>query len=170
MSKRTDALITTLESIIEPVCLAHGVELVEVRHVAQKDGTVIRITIDRARTDGKDGSDITLTDCTDVSRDVSAAMDVHEEAMPPMYHLEVSSPGIERPLVKPADFERFAGREVALRTLVPFGPTKQRKFQGVLRGLVRAEGEEEFVELNVSGADVRIPFESITQANLVYRF
>ncbi|MBK6577797.1 MAG: ribosome maturation factor RimP [Sandaracinaceae bacterium] len=170
MSKRTDALITTLEAIIEPVCLAHGVELVEVRHVPQKSASVIRITIDRARADGKDGSDITLTDCTDVSRDVSAAMDVHEEAMPPMYHLEVSSPGIERPLVKPADFERFAGREVALRTLVPFGPTKQRKFQGVLRGLVRAEGEEEFVELNVSGADVRIPFESITQANLVYRF
>jgi ribosome maturation factor RimP len=170
MSKRTDAIISTLETIVEPVCLAHGVELVEVRHVPQKDGAVIRITIDRARADGKEGSDITLTDCTDVSRDVSAALDVHEDAVPGAYHLEVSSPGLERPLVKPADFERFAGREVALRTLTPVGPTKQRKFQGNLKGLMRSDDGAEFVELNVNGSELSIPFDSITQANLVYRF
>jgi ribosome maturation factor RimP len=156
MSKRTDAIISTLETIVEPVCLAHGVELVEVRHVPQKDGAVIRITIDRAR--------------ADVSRDVSAALDVHEDAVPGAYHLEVSSPGLERPLVKPADFERFAGREVALRTLTPVGPTKQRKFQGNLKGLMRSDDGAEFVELNVNGSELSIPFDSITQANLVYRF
>ena len=170
MSKRTDAIVTTLEAIIEPVCLAHGVELVEVRHVPQKDGAVVRITIDRARSDGKDGSDITLIDCTDVSRDVSAALDVHEDALPSAYHLEVSSPGLERPLVKAADYDRFAGREIALRTLTPFGPSKQRKFQGHLTGFVRSEDGAEFVDLNVNGSELRIPFDSITQANLVYRF
>ncbi|MCB9627294.1 MAG: ribosome maturation factor RimP [Sandaracinaceae bacterium] len=170
MSKRTDTLITTLEAIIEPVCLAHGVELVEVRHVPQKGAAVIRITIDRARSDGKDGSDITLTDCTDVSRDVSAALDVHEDELPGAYHLEVSSPGLERPLVKPADFGRFAGREVALRTLTPVGPSKQRKFQGLLKGYVLLDDGAEFVELNVNGSELRIPFDTITQANLVYRF
>ncbi|MCA9578442.1 MAG: ribosome maturation factor RimP [Polyangiales bacterium] len=170
MSKRTDTLISTLESIVEPVCSAHGVELVEVRHVPQKDGAVVRITIDRARVDGKDGSDITLTDCTDVSRDVSAALDVHEDVLPGAYHLEVSSPGLERPLVKPADFERFAGREVSVRTLVPLEGTKQRKFQGDLKGFARSEDGAEFVELNVNGSELRIPFDSITQAHLVYRF
>ena len=136
----------------------------------QKDGAVVRITIDRARVDGKDGSDITLTDCTDVSRDVSAALDVHEDVLPGAYHLEVSSPGLERPLVKPADFERFAGREVSVRTLVPLEGTKQRKFQGDLKGFARSEDGAEFVELNVNGSELRIPFDSITQAHLVYRF
>ena len=79
------------------------------------------------------------------------------------FRLEVSSPGLERPLVKLADFERFAGREVKLKTRTPID--KQRRFRGMLRGVV-----DERVELDENGKVVRIPHEDIAQANLVYRF
>ena len=203
MSKRKDALIRDLEALIEPVCLAHRVELVEVRHIPQKSSAIIRITIDRERQDGKEGSDITLEDCTAVSRDVSEALDVNNaegELLGGAFHLEVSSPGLERPLVRPKDFVRFAGREIKLRTHEPivFEGDKRgsrRKFQGELvglrgadsvrateearadesiplelEGLINEDEDDLFVELSVEGRSVCVPLPAIAQANLVYRF
>jgi len=82
-----------LEELAEPVCASYGVELVEIRQTQARSGWTLQVVIDRPRSDGKPGSDITLEDCTGVSRDLSTALDVHEDLLPGAYHLEVSSPG-----------------------------------------------------------------------------
>ncbi|MBX3251383.1 MAG: ribosome maturation factor RimP [Myxococcales bacterium] len=159
-----------LTELAEAVCAAHRVDLVEVRWTRARQGWTIQVVIDRARTDGKDGSDITLDDCTGVSRDLSTALDVHEDLVPGQYNLEVSSPGLERPLVKLSDFERFVGREVKVRTYAPVaqgeGDKGKKVFQGVLAGV--AEGA--FVELEEAGVRVRVRHADIARAHLVHRF
>ncbi|UCF46692.1 MAG: ribosome maturation factor RimP, partial [Myxococcales bacterium] len=91
-------------------------------------------------------------------------LDVHEDALPAgSYRLEVSSPGLERPLVKLADFERFSGREIKVRTRTAI--EQQRRFHGKLLGVV-----DRAIELDQDGKVLLIPHADIAQANLVYRF
>ncbi len=134
------------------------------RYLREPKGAVIRVIIDRDVPGVEVGSGVSLEDCTAVSRDVSTALDVHDDAAPSgNYRLEVSSPGLERPLVKLRDFERFAGREVKLRTRSPIG--KQRRFHGKLLRVVDHD-----IELDQDGEVLLIPHEDIAQANLVYRY
>ena len=164
MTRSSDALRSTLEGLVEPICRAHGVELVDVCHQRERAGAVVRVIIDRSRADADDGSAVSLEDCTAVSRDVSTAFDVHEDVLPSgNYRLEVSSPGLERPLVKLADFKRFSGREVKVRTHTPIG--RRRKFHGKLLGVADRE-----IEIEDAGEVLRIPHDDIAKANLVYRF
>ena len=165
------ALDEALVQLVEPLCLAHGVELVDVRRVAARGGAVLRIIIDRSpagsevETDSSPavGSGVSLDDCTAVSRDVSAALDVHDGLVAGSFRLEVSSPGLERPLVRPADFQRFRDREVRISTQTPVDG--RRRHAGVLRGL-----DGDTVWLEVDGERKALPFGTITKANLVYRF
>lgn len=156
-----------LEKLAEPVCAAHGVELVQLRIMTQRGEGVVRLIIDRERPTGhpagQDGSGVSLEDCTAVSRDLSTALDVHEELFPSTYRLEVSSPGLERPLVKLTDYERFEGREAEVKCKAPIDG--RRKFKGTLLGV-----EGDWVKIDQDGTPVRIPFEDIDRANLVYRF
>ncbi len=164
LTRTTEQLAQTLVELIEPICLAHRLELVDVRYQREPGGAVIRVVLDRESEAPTDGSRVSLDDCTSVSRDVSTALDLHEERLPAGgYRLEVSSPGLERPLVKLSDFQRFAGREIKLRTRTPID--KRRRFQGVLRGVV-----DHTIELDQDGTLMTIPHEDIAQANLVYRF
>ncbi len=164
LNRATEHLEETLVELIDPICRAHGVELVDVRHQPERGGAVIRIIIDRERAGQPDGSGVSLEDCTAVSRDVSSALDIHEDVVPlGGYRLEVSSPGLERPLVKLADFERFSGREIKLRTRTAI--ERQRRFHGRLLGVV-----DRAIELDQDGTVLLIPHEDIAQANLVYRF
>jgi ribosome maturation factor RimP len=157
-------LESTLEQLIDPICRAHGVDLVDVRYLREPGGAVIRVIIDRQVANLEVGSGVSLEDCTAVSRDVSTALDVHDDRLPSgAYRLEVSSPGLERPLVKLADFERFSGREVKVRTRTAI--EKQRRFRGTLLGVVDSS-----VRLDQDGRVILIPHEDIAQANLVYRF
>lgn len=154
----------SLEQLIDPICRAHGVDLVDVRHLRGPGGAVIRVIIDRDAPGVDVGSGVSLEDCTAVSRDVSATLDVHDDIIPSgAYRLEVSSPGLERPLVKLRDFERFAGHEVKVRTRA--GIEGRRRFRGTLLGVV-----DEDIQLEQEGGVVRIPHEDIAQAHLVYRF
>jgi len=154
----------SLEQLIDPICRAHGVELVDVRYLREPGGAVIRIIIDREAPGLDIGSGVSLEDCTAVSRDASASLDVHDDLLPPGgYRLEVSSPGLERPLVKLTDFERFSGREVKLRTRTPI--ERQRRFRGRLLRVV-----DQSIEIDQDGKVLLIPHEEIAQANLVYRF
>lgn len=162
MSKK-DALQRMLESLAAPICETQGVELVELRVLAERGASVVRLTIDRERADGKPGSGITIDDCTDVSRALSAILDREETEMPETYRLEVTSPGVERPLVKLADFARFAGREAKIKTTEPVEDKKY--FEGRLLGV---EGES--VKLEASGRTYVIPFEAIAKASLIHRF
>ena len=164
MTKATEQLVNSLEQLIDPICRAHGVELVDVRYLREPKGAVIRVIIDRDVPGVEVGSGVSLEDCTAVSRDVSTSLDVHEDLFPSSeFRLEVSSPGLERPLVKLADFERFSGREVKLKTQIPI--ERQRRFHGKLLRVV-----DQSIELDQDGKILLIPHGEIAQANLVYRF
>lgn len=164
LTHATEQLGKTLAELIDPICRAHGVELVEVRYQRERGGAVIRVIIDRNQPGQEDGSGVSLDDCSGVSRDISTALDVHEDVLPlGAYRLEVSSPGLERPLVKLADFARFSGREIKLRTKTAI--ERQRRFHGRLLGVV-----DQAIELDQDGTVLLIPHEDIAQANLVYRF
>jgi len=163
-----------LTAVIEPVCAAHGVELVDVSILREPGGAVLRVLIDRERPelapDGEapqPGSGVSLADCQDVSRDLSVALDVNEAVAPKIrYRLEVSSPGLDRPLTRRRDFERFAGHEVRVQTRLPLpGDDTRRKFNGVLRGL---EGDK--VRVEDGPATFEIPLTAIAKANVVYKF
>jgi ribosome maturation factor RimP len=153
-----------LRETIEPTCRAHGLELVDVRFAGQH-GMVLQVLIERqGQPVGRSG--VSLGDCQAVSRDVSVLLegDGAAEFVPAGgYRLEVSSPGVDRPLVNPRDFERFAGSEVMLRThrLV----AGRRHMSGVLRGI-----EGEIVKLSVGEEELTVPLQEIARANLVYRF
>jgi ribosome maturation factor RimP len=155
-------IIATLESIVEPICAAHGVELVDAKFIGSKQGGVVRVLIDRPREDGK-GSGVSVDDCKQVSRDLSTAFDLHENLFPGRYQLEVSSPGLERPLVKAADYTRFAGREAKIQTRLPIDD--RRNFTGVLVGV-----DGNTVRLSDGKAEFKIPLSEIAKAHLVHRF
>ncbi|HEY6879520.1 MAG TPA: ribosome maturation factor RimP [Polyangiales bacterium] len=154
-----------LEALVVPVCAAQGVDLVEVRHLRDPDGTVLRVLIELPGAEkAPPGVGVTLEDCRRVSRALSDLLDADEGLIPGEYRLEVSSPGIERPLVKPIDYERYAGREAKLALKAPYEGRKN--FSGILAGLRGAE-----VLLNdEKGEQLALPFAEIAKAHLVYRF
>lgn len=164
-----------ISEIAEPVCRAHGVELVDVQWSTDRGGAVLRVLIDREHPaaaagelpQGVPASGVSIEDCQGVSRDLSTALDVHERAVPTgRYRLEVSSPGLDRPLVKRRDFERFAGSDVKVQTRSPIeGTTDRRKVQGVLRGL-----DGDVVRIEEGSTTFAIQFDEIVKANVVYKF
>jgi ribosome maturation factor RimP len=159
--------LPALEAIAAAVCAGHGLELVCVQFGPEPEGTVLRVLIElpNAETLPK-GVGVTLEDCTRVSRDLSAKLDEHEDMIEGTYRLEVSSAGVERPLVKPRDFERYAGREVKLSTKTPID--QRKNFTGTLLGLrdqqilLRTDAKQ--------GAELHIPLPDIAKAHLVFRF
>jgi len=155
-----------LDSIVEPVCRAHGLELVQVRKMTQQGGAVLRVLIDRAGSESG-GSSVTLGDCQAVSRDLGEALD-DQDLVGGAYRLEVSSPGLDRPLVKLVDFERFSGRKVdiRMRTAQPDGRGgERRKFKGQLLGV-----NGEVVRVTVDGTEVLLPHSGIDRANVVHEY
>jgi len=167
----SETTLEELSTLIQPICDTHGVELVVVEQAQDQGGAVLRVVIDRldaTRSAGdtdasghQDASGVSLEDCTGVSRDVSALLDVHEELLPRRYRLEVSSPGLDRPLVRPKDYRRFLGRRVKVRTKEPVGG--RRRFCGRL-----AAFEHDSVQLELDDQSVEIPLTAIARANLVY--
>ncbi len=117
---------------------------------------------------GQVGS-VTLQHCSRVSRDISTLLDVQEvPGLPEKYSLEVTSPGLERPLVRAEDYVRFAGREAHIATglVLSFqGLSDRRQFTGILRGFEAGQ-----ICMEVDGQEVAIPLEQVQKAHLVYRF
>ena len=103
--------------------------------------------------------DMVVEDCVKVSRAISAVLDV-EDPIDSNYNLEVSSPGIDRPLVREQDFKRFAGFEARIDTRAPVGGSK--RFNGRLLGI-----KEGIVTINVEGEDVELAFPEINKAKLL---
>jgi ribosome maturation factor RimP len=156
-----------IERIVEPVCRAHGVELVQVVQTSDHGSAVLRVVIDRPGSELGPGRGVTLADCQAVSRDLGPALDVHD-AVAGKYRLEVSSPGVDRPLVKPRDFERFSGREVKIRLREPLSDGqggRRRKLRGHLLGI-----DGDTVRLEVDGSELQLPHSQIAKANVVHRF
>jgi ribosome maturation factor RimP len=144
----------TIEKSIEPVVAAMGYALVRVT-VSGGNSPVLQVMVERA-----DERSMTVEDCAEISRAVSAVLDV-EDPIAGAYRLEVSSPGIDRPLVKPADFERFAGEVAKVETIAPVDGRKrfQGKLLGISGGAVRLKLDE--------GAEVALPLDTVRRAKLV---
>jgi ribosome maturation factor RimP len=108
----------------------------------------------------RDGAATTVEDCAAISEVLSPIFDV-EEPVPGTYDLEVSSPGIDRPLTRPKDFVAYAGHEAKVETKLPLNG--RRRFRGILKGL-GADGE---VMMDFDGSDLRIPMLEVATARLV---
>ena len=157
-------LLATLEALVMPILTELGLELVDLEFKREGHSWFLRLFIDKP-------GGVTLDDCTEVSREVSAILEVDDPIEAP-YRLEVSSPGIDRPLKKPADYERFAGQLVKLRTrslLDPDARGHQRKtFVGELCGL---DGSTvRLRQTDKQGGEIAIPLAEIDRANLEPKF
>lgn len=106
-----------------------------------------------------DGSNITVENCADVSYTASALLDVNEPVSG-AYHLEVSSPGVDRPLTRPEDFERFAGYDIKLETAHPIDG--RRRFKGTLSGIESGE-----ITMKIDQDEWKIPLDAVQTAKLV---
>ncbi len=151
--------LSTLEqkiwNILEPVAANLGYDIVKIS-MQGSNRKVLDIAIDK-----KDGSAVTIKDCKTASNNFSAILDV-EEVIPDRYYLEVGSSGVERPLVKLEDFDRFAGRLISIKTHRPINEAK--KFQGEI---LSRNGE--VIELKIpSGEIMKFEYENIKSANLVF--
>lgn len=164
--------IDRLISIIEPVCVDAGCELVDLRLLMEQGGWVLRVCIDRPLPAGADLSQVNeervdLSMCEEVSRLLSAALDV-DDPIAQAYNLEVSSPGIDRPLRTAAHFTQFSGAEAKIQLAAPFiTPSGERRnFRGILLGVVSSSGGE-LVAIEVDGARFELPLDDIDSAKLV---
>jgi ribosome maturation factor RimP len=145
---------------------ALGYEVVEMERAGSAQRPILRLRIDRP--EGAPESGVTHDDCVRVSRELESFLD-ERKGLGERYVLEVSSPGVERPLVRRRDFERFAGSEVALSGRGPLAG-RARRLQGELLG-VTGEGDSEAVRLRLaSGEQVEIPRSEIGKAHLVFRW
>jgi ribosome maturation factor RimP len=146
------ALLARLRAVVDPVLRGEGCELVDLEFRREGQGWVLRVLMDKP-------GGVGLADCKRVSEQVGDLLDV-EDLIPHAYTLEVSSPGVERPLTRPEDFVRFAGLPVRVSTVAPVDG--QRHFVGILRG---CEGEVVLLELPGPRL-VRIPRGAIDRARL----
>lgn len=142
-----------LRDLLEPAVTALGCELVGVEYRPSGRQSLLRVYIDKPE-------GVTVDDCSAVSHQVSGLLDV-EDPIPGQYTLEVSSPGLDRPLFQAQDFERFAGQQVKVRMRVPV--EGQRNFRGCLRGL----HEQQVVIEEQDGTCVSLPLDQVEQARLV---
>ena len=157
-----------LISIVEPVCEAAGYELVDLRFVLEQGGWTLRVAIDRPLDEHTDPDEVPsdrvdLLACEAMSRELSAVLDV-EDPIPQAFSLEVSSPGIDRPLRTAAHYAHFAGSEAKIQLAVPLHleAGDRRNFRGILQGV---EGGQVVIECD--GAAFRLSLDDIEHAKLV---
>lgn len=146
-------LVQRINALIEPTVNDMGYDLVRTQ-ITGETRMQLQIMAERS-----DGSGMGIDDCAKVSRAISAVLDV-EDPIRGAFTLEVSSPGIDRPLVKLADFERFDGFEARIETALPLDGRK--RFKGRLCGV-----SGETVSISTDDGDVTIPFGDISRAKLM---
>jgi len=151
------SIVERVQQIAERVAGDVGLEVVEVEFVGAGNRRVLRIFIDKP-------AGVTHADCEYISQNVGTILDVEDVVPGAGYTLEVSSPGLERKLKKPGEFERFVGRKVNVVLRQPV--ENQRHWVGHLKGF--AQG---IITLEASpGRDIQIPFEQVERANLEPQF
>lgn len=141
-----------LWELLEPVVSGMGYDLIEIEYQPSAKHGVLRLYIDLP-------GGIQLDDCTEVSRQVSAVLDV-DDPIPGQYNLEVSSPGMDRPLRKAKDFTRFAGEIARIRMHAAIGG--QRNFKGRI-----TSADDETLQMECENGPVSLPMASIDKARLV---
>jgi ribosome maturation factor RimP len=129
-----------------------GFDLIEIEHFPNPKHGVLRLYID------KEGG-VNVDDCSTVSRQISALIDV-EDPVSGQYNLEISSPGVDRPLRRLVDFQRFTGSLVKLKTVMPL--EGQRNFKGRL-----LEASEETLVIETDDEEISLPMSTIDKARIV---
>lgn len=155
MTQFEDPSINAVAHILQPLLDEQHIELVDIELKKEAGGKTLRIYLDKP-------GGISVDDCAEVSRELGVQLDVND-VIEGSYTLEVSSPGLRRPLRKESDFERFAGKKVKIKTTQPF--ENRRNFKGDLVGI-----DESVVSVNVDGKLYRLPMDSIKKANLEIDF
>lgn len=150
-----DSLFQSFEKIIDP--MGYGVVRVQINGMKRR---VVQVMIER-----KDEQPLTVDDCAEVSRTISVHLDV-EDPIPGQYTLEISSPGLERPLVRVQDYKRFQGSEIMVRTILPV--ENRKNFQGILENSSDDEISIHLKHPLDSGLNkITIRYGDIRQAHLV---
>ncbi len=153
-----------VETLITPILEDLGYELVDINYQREERGWVLRFFLD------KDGG-INLDDCAAASREISSILDV-EDVVETAYSLEVSSPGIDRPLKKIKDFERFAGQLAKIKTVIAIDPENKgrnkKTFVGTLNGF--SDGHVLMTLKGKGAAQIKIDLEQIDSARLEFEF
>jgi ribosome maturation factor RimP len=155
MDKTARRVLALAEPLVEALATGEGCELVDMTYHREPQGWVLRVYIDRL-------GGVTVADCQGISRQIGDVLE-GKDVLPNAYNLEVSSPGLNRPLKKGADFERFAGQRVRIKTRVAV--EGRRNFLGQLTGC--ADG---LVRLDVDGVSMQVPLDSISKAHIEYDF
>ena len=158
-----ETVVDKVRAIAERVAAGYGLEIFDVQFRREAPGMVLRIQLDRPGAAAKEEDSVSVGDCASVSRDLSALFDV-EEVVPTAYTLEVSSPGLDRPLRRPDDYRRFTGRlaKIVMREKVD----GQGFFRGRLAGV---DGTDVLIDAD-DGRSHRVPLDAITRANLEVEF
>ena len=157
-------VVEQVRTVAARVAGTYGLDIFDVQFRREATGLILRVQIDRPGPAATPEESVSVEDCASVSRDLSAVFDV-EEIVPTAYTLEVSSPGLDRPLRRADDYQRFAGRraKVVMREAVD----GQTFFKGRLGGLDR--GTDVLIDGD-DGRRHRVPLGIITRANLEVEF
>lgn len=156
-------IVERLRAAATRVAGSHGLEIFDVQFRREAGGMVVRVQIDRPGPAATAQESVSIEDCASISRDLSAVLDV-EDVVPTAYTLEVSSPGLDRPLRNAADYRRFVGRraKVVMREEVD----GRMFFKGRLSGV---EGRDVLIEADEGGGH-RVPIDVIVRAHLEVEF
>jgi ribosome maturation factor RimP len=157
--------LSKITAVAQPVVEGQGYDLVDLEWKHESGRWVLRVYIDRR--EGATDPRVSLDDCANVSHELSAVLDV-SELVPVAYTLEVSSPGLNRPLKREADFRRFVGQKARIRTKHPVGQepnATRRNFSGRLLAVEAGK-----VRIDVGDQQFELAVDDVEKANLVYEF
>ena len=155
---RIDAMMVAVRSYSEELTESLGFELVDIEYLAADRRGILRLYIDRPE------GGITLDDCVVVNRQLGALLEV-EDIIPFRYVLEVSSPGLNRPLKRPKDFLAHCGKKIKIKTKMPVDG--RRRFSGILQQYREADGS---IVLDTETGSYTLDVANFAKCNLVYEF
>jgi ribosome maturation factor RimP len=144
-----------VRAITDPILMYEGMELVDIEYRREATGWVLRLYID------KEGG-VTIEDCTRISQEVGRHLDVEDFILTP-YTLEVSSPGLTRPLKKEKDFMKYRNHMIKVKTFDPI--ENRRQFKGKLLGI-----SENHIQIEMEGGIFQIPLSNVAKAHLELEF
>jgi ribosome maturation factor RimP len=155
MDSFEENIISNIKELLEPILFEKRLELFDIEFKGQGQKGVLRVFIDK-------DEGVTIDDCTQISRELGTLLEVHD-VIPGSYTLEISSPGLTRPLKKPSDYIRFKGKTVKIKTIEDIEDKKV--FKGKLLDFI-----DETVSLETNGTNYLIPYNKIEKANLELDF
>jgi ribosome maturation factor RimP len=167
--------VDRVREIAERVAASSGLEVVEIEFLGGGKARMLRVFLDKASAGTDPLAGVTHEDCANFSREFGTILDV-EDVMPGSYTLEVSSPGLDRKLIKAADFSRFTGSRLKLSTRQPVGVNNNRHFEGRLESfrdgrltldLSVASHKSRKKMGTAAGEKIEIEFANVEKANLV---